>query len=83
MSSFQAKIVWKRQRKRENKNPHSVPFRSRRVRENFKNIGKKLKKLKKIPLQLHFRPKFVVKGREREKIKILVSSQNRLKRLRK
>ena len=47
MSSFQAKIVWKRQRKRENKNPHSVPFRSRRVRENFKNIGKKLKKLKK------------------------------------
>ena len=26
MSSFQAKIGWKRQRKRENKNRRSVPF---------------------------------------------------------
>ena len=28
MTSFQAKIGWKTQRKRENKNCHSVPFRS-------------------------------------------------------
>ena len=28
MASFQAKIGWKRQRKRKNKNYRSVPFRS-------------------------------------------------------
>ena len=28
MASFKAKIGWKRQRKRENKNCHSVPFLS-------------------------------------------------------
>ena len=28
MASFQAKVGWKRPRKRENKNFHSVPFRS-------------------------------------------------------
>ena len=28
MASFQAKIGWKRMRKRENENFHSVPFRS-------------------------------------------------------
>ena len=49
MASFQAKIGWKTQRKRENKNCHSVPFRfvpTRRVIENSKKIAKKLKKLK-------------------------------------
>ena len=49
MASFEAKIGWKRSRKRENKNYRSVPFRSfptRRVIENSKNIAKKLKKLK-------------------------------------
>ena len=44
MSSFQAKIGWKRQRKRENKNRRSVP--TRRVRENQIKIEKKFKKLK-------------------------------------
>ena len=29
MASFQAKIGWKRMRKRENKNCHSVPFPTR------------------------------------------------------
>ena len=47
MAYCQAKIGWKRQRKRENKN--IVPFRSvptRPVREHSKKIGKKFKKLK-------------------------------------
>ena len=44
MGSFQTKIGWKRQRKRENKNYRSVPTRP--VREHSKKIAKKLKKLK-------------------------------------
>ena len=43
----------------------SVPTQ-RVITENYKKIAKK----KKIPLWLHFRPKFVVNCREREKIKI-------------
>ena len=49
MASFQAKIGWKTQRKRENKICRSVPFRfvpTQRVIENSKKIAKKLKKLK-------------------------------------
>ena len=49
MASFQAKIGWKRPRKRKNKNYRSVPFRSvttRRVIENSKIKAKKFKKLK-------------------------------------
>ena len=42
MASFQAKIGWKRPRKRKNKNYHSVP--KRRVIENSKKIAKKFKK---------------------------------------
>ena len=48
----------------------SVP--TRRVIENYKKLAKNFKKLKKIPLWLHFKPKYVGKGREREKIKIIV-----------
>ena len=44
MSSFQAKIGWKRQRKK-NKNCRSVPTRS--IIENSKKLAKKLKKIKK------------------------------------
>ena len=47
MASFQAKIDWKRLRKRENEN--YFPFRSvpsRRVRQNFKKTAKNVKKLK-------------------------------------
>ena len=43
MASFQAKIGQKTQRKRENKNCHSVPFRSvptLRIIENSKKIAK-------------------------------------------
>ena len=43
MASFQAKIGWKRQRKRENKNYRFVPFRSEptcqgKIRKNSKKI---------------------------------------------
>ena len=51
MGSFLAKIGWKMMRKRENKNCHSVPFRSiptGRVIENSNKIAKKFKKLKNI-----------------------------------
>ena len=45
MASFQAKIVWKRPRKRENKNYRFVPFRSyltrnRKFQKNSKEIQK-------------------------------------------
>ena len=44
MASFQAKIGWKRQRKRENK--IIVPFRSNPTRKrNYKKIAKKFIKL--------------------------------------
>ena len=44
MGSFQAKIGWKRMRKRENKNCHSVP--TPRVIENSKKQQKIFKKLR-------------------------------------
>ena len=49
MYSFQAKIGLKKMRKGENKNYHSVPFRSvptQRIIENSKTKAKKFKKLK-------------------------------------
>ena len=67
MATFQAKIGWKRRRKRENKNCLSVPF----LPDGKYKIPKKEKKNKKIPLWLHFMPKQVGKGREKEKIKIV------------
>ena len=59
MASFQAKKGWKRTRKSENKNCFSVPFLHGR---KYKT-PKKEKKLKKIPLWLHFKPKLDGKGR--------------------
>ena len=48
MASFQDKIGWKAQRKRENKNCRFVLFRSYPTRNRkFKKIAKKFKKLKK------------------------------------
>ena len=67
MASFQAKIGWKRRRKRENKNCLSVPF----LPDGKQKIPKQEKKNKKIPLWLHFMPKQVGKCRERENIKIV------------
>ena len=45
MVSFQAKIGWKRPRKRKNVNYRSVPFRSRCVIQNSQKIEKKFKQL--------------------------------------
>jgi len=59
MASFQAKKVCKRTRKSENKNCISVPF----LPDGKHKTPKKEKKLKKIPLWLHFKPKFDGKGR--------------------
>ena len=51
----------------------SIRFVStRRVIENSKKVAEEFKKLKKIILWLHFKQKYVGKGREREKIKIVV-----------
>ena len=54
MASFQAKIVWKRTRKSENKNCLSVPFLPN-GKYKIPKIEKKIKK--KIPLWLYFKPK--------------------------
>ena len=48
MASFQAKIGWKRLRKRENENYCSVPFRSNSTRKTkFQKNSKKFQKIKK------------------------------------
>ena len=46
MASFQAKLGWKRLRKRENKSYHFCFVPARRVIENYKKIANKFKKLK-------------------------------------
>ena len=79
MASFQAKIGWKRGRKRENKICISVPF----LPDGKYKISKKEKKNKKIPLWLHFMPKQVGKGREKEKIKFVIPFRSSLTRNRK
>ena len=48
MASFQAKIGWKRPRKRKNKNYRFVPFRSYTTRNRkFQKNSKKVQKVKK------------------------------------
>ena len=47
MASFQAKIVWKRPRKRENKNYRFVPFLPDSLQKIPKKQQKKLKNIKK------------------------------------
>ena len=46
MASFQAKIVWKRPRKRENKNSHFVPFLPDALQKIPKKQQKNSKKFK-------------------------------------
>ena len=58
MVSFEAKIGWERPRKRENKNYRSDPF----IPDPKQKIQKNRKKIKKIPLWHHFKPKLVGKG---------------------
>ena len=53
MSSFQAKISWKRQRNRENRNYRFVPF----LPDGLEKIPKNLQKNLKIRLWHHFKPK--------------------------
>ena len=60
MVSFQAKIGWRRMRKREKKNYSSVPFLSDAQLKIPKKIAKKLKKKK--PLWIHLKPKQVGDG---------------------
>ena len=72
MASFQAKIGWKKMRKRETK--IIAPFRSvptRCVIEISKEIAKKFKKLKNTVVA-SFQTKQAGKGCEREKIKIIL-----------
>ena len=61
MASFQAKIVWKRPRKRENKNYRFVPFLPNALQKIPKK-QKKNSKNKKIPLRLHLKPEQDEKG---------------------
>ena len=70
MASFQAKIVWKRPRKRENRNYCFITFLPNALQKILK---KQQKNEKIIPLWLNFNSKSVERGREREKIKIIVS----------
>ena len=58
MGSFQAKIGWKRLRKRENKNYRSVTFLS----DGLQKVPKKQQKTLKIPLLQQLKPKKVGKG---------------------
>ena len=71
MNSFQAKIGWKRMRKSENKNYCSVPFLPD-AKQKFRKKQQKNSENSKIPLQLHFNPKQVGRGQEKQKIKIIV-----------
>ena len=82
MPSFQAKIGWKKPRKRENKNYRSVPFLPDAKQKNPKKQQKNSKNLK-IPLWFHYKPKQVGKGRERGKMKIVISFRSYPKRNRK
>ena len=63
MASFQAKIVWKRPRKRENKNYRFVPF----LPDALQKIAKKLKKTKKNTIMASFKARIGWK-RPREKV---------------
>ena len=61
MASFQAKIVWKKQTKRENKNYSfitSLPDALQKIPKN----SKKIQKNSKTPLSLHFKTPYVEGG---------------------
>ena len=58
MALFQAKIVWKRPRKRENKNYCFITF----LPNALQKILKKQQKNKKIPLWLNYNSKSVERG---------------------
>ena len=62
MASFQTKIVWKRPRKRENKNYRFVSFLPDPLWIIPKKQQQNSKNKKKMPLWLHFKPKSVERG---------------------
>ena len=67
MASFQAKIVWKRPRKRENKNYRFVPFLPDALQKIPKKQQKKKKVNKKNTIMASFQAKIVWKRqRKRE-----------------
>ena len=67
MESFQAKIVWKRLRKRENKNYHFVPFIPDALQKISKKQGKNYEIKKKNTIMASFQAKIILKRmRKRE-----------------
>ena len=68
MVSFQAKIVWKRPRKRENKNYCFTPILSGAEQKMPKKKAKKLKKLKNI-IMASFQAKIFWKRRRKRENK--------------
>ena len=78
MASFQAKIVWKRPRKRGNKNYRFVLFLPDALQKIPKKNCKKIKKIKKDHYNLQVR-----KGRERKKINLVVQFRSNPTRNRK
>ena len=62
MASFQVKIVWKRPRKRENKNYRFVPLLPDALEKIPKKQQKNSKNKKKKPLCLHSKSKSVERG---------------------
>ena len=61
MASFQAKIVWKRRRKRENKNYRFVPFLQDALQKIPKKKAKKVRKKQKNTVMVSFQAKNVCK----------------------
>ena len=57
MASFQAKIVWKRPRKRENKNYRFVSFLPDALYRKFQKNSKKFQKIKKNTIMASFQAK--------------------------
>ena len=67
MESFQAKIVWKRPRKRENQNYHFVPFLPDALQKISKIQGKNYEIKKKNTIMASFQAKIILKRmRKRE-----------------
>ena len=71
MTSFQAKLCWKRQGKGESKNFGFFLFLPNALQKNPKKQPKNSKN-SKVPLWLHFKLKQVGREQEREKIKIII-----------
>ena len=71
MDTFQGKIGWKMMRWRENKNLCSVPFLPD-AKQKIPKQQQKISKNLRIPLRVHLKPKQVGKGREKQKVKIIV-----------